>query len=840
MPALLAGLRVSPCLSGPRTDNEGFSVAKSHRRKGLRVVDKRFVQFMLITVLIWTTYVALRLAFVPEPVAQPIAEQQDPAAEKPADPKKNGDAPADPDKPASETPENPGEVKPPVKPAAKRQHVTLGSLAKDTPEKKNPYRLLATFDSLGAALERVELVGYRDSEKLHGYRDMEKLHGYLGSLDLVATQGGCRIEVVGPGTPAAEATSADGGTVGLRAGDILTAIDDEVLTEPLQLEKFLEKSRPGNKVVVKVLREVSGRSETLSFTVELRERPLVLVQPEVHQWEADSPVEVDPASLLLSLDTLGTKQLKPGETEFPGLPSLRTSTWELDSQGADFVQFKFVLPAPTGTEFGKVGELEIVKRYELKAAEGSEANRQYHLAFSFSVRNKGTDAVKLGYRLDGPSGLPLEGWWYFVKLHPGFMQGAGARDVVFRFAGKTHEMKGSPAIRTETLTAITKKTPQELILLHDNQPAALDYIGVDTQFFAASLQPTIAEGAKQPMFRRVVAMALHNPKLIPKYRERMLNTSFSLSSVPTEVAAGEELKQEFTVFLGPKDPRILDQYQLRPFIELGWSYAAGPAWLLEKILDFLYKYICSNYGIAIILLTVIVRCCMLPFSLKQTKAAAKMQSKMAIIQPELMKVKEKYKDDLEKQMKATNELYAKHDFHPMDQMGGCLLMFFQLPVFVGLYRCLAVDIHLRDAPLFPGLPWASNLAGPDRLMDWNVHPWITDEGLGYLGPFFNVLPLITVFLFLIQQKLFTPPPTDEQQEMQQKMMTYMTVFMGVMFYKVPAGLCVYIITTSLWSIAERKLLPKPNPNETATSPPKPAKVEPAVVRVNSNGKKKKK
>ncbi len=89
--------------------------------------------------------------------------------------------------------------------------------------------------------------------------------------------------------------------------------------------------------------------------------------------------------------------------------------------------------------------------------------------------------------------------------------------------------------------------------------------------------------------------------------------------------------------------------------------------------------------------------------------------------------------------------------------------------------------------------------------------FLADEADGYLGPFFNVFPLITITLFLIQQKMFTPPATDEQTKMQQQMMTFMTVFMGFMFFKVPAGLCIYFITSSLWGIAERKLLPKPKP-----------------------------
>ena len=80
-----------------------------------------------------------------------------------------------------------------------------------------------------------------------------------------------------------------------------------------------------------------------------------------------------------------------------------------------------------------------------------------------------------------------------------------------------------------------------------------------------------------------------------------------------------------------------------------------------------------------------------------------------------------------------------------------------------------------------------------------------------LGPYLNILPLLTIGLFIWQQKMFMPPPADEQAAMQQKMMQYMMIFMGVMFFKVASGLCVYFIASSLWGICERKLLPKAKP-----------------------------
>jgi YidC/Oxa1 family membrane protein insertase len=110
------------------------------------------------------------------------------------------------------------------------------------------------------------------------------------------------------------------------------------------------------------------------------------------------------------------------------------------------------------------------------------------------------------------------------------------------------------------------------------------------------------------------------------------------------------------------------------------------------------------------------------------------------------------------------------------------------------------------------MQWCSNLAGPDCLWYWE--PYLLDffvhPAEGWLGPYFNLLPMATIALFLVHQKLFMPPATDEQTRIQHQVMTFMTVFMGVMFFRVPAGLCIYFIVSSLWGIVERTwLLPKP-------------------------------
>jgi YidC/Oxa1 family membrane protein insertase len=231
----------------------------------------------------------------------------------------------------------------------------------------------------------------------------------------------------------------------------------------------------------------------------------------------------------------------------------------------------------------------------------------------------------------------------------------------------------------------------------------------------------------------------------------------------------------------------------------GWMH-----WLLYWL-----HVLVPNYGLTIILLTLIVRGSMFPISRRTAQLSIKMQA----LAPEMKKVQEKYKDDPQAKTAAMMELYRKHGVNPL---GSCLPLMLQMPFFLGLYYCLQESIHFRLA----GFLWMDNLAAPDMLLRWGEGIWMIsdpDNMFGsflsflYLGPYFNILPVFAVTLMFLQQKMLTPPPADEQQEMQQKMMKYMFIFMGIFFYKVAAGLCVYFIASSLWGLAERKMLPKKKP-----------------------------
>jgi YidC/Oxa1 family membrane protein insertase len=747
-------------------------------------VEKRLFIFVVLSIVIWGGYLGLQYFFNP-PKPKPAVAKPD--KDKPA--KEKVDNKQADNKPAVEKPEKVPAENEPANQVARRR-VTLGSL-----DPTSGYTLLVTFDNRGAGIERIE---FNDR-----YHDLDDHSGYLGHLALTDAKGGAEVNVVGPGTPAAIA--------GLAQGDVITAVSGTPVKKAVDLIDHLQKqTKPKDVIALTVQR---GTSEVMTVNATLTRRPLELIRPEDNSGaepvDKEHPGDfgpVGPPSYRMTLQRIGETTIATGEQEIADLPSLHHSNWEVEVDANEGkVTFTTELTAEQLEEIGAETSLAVTKTYRLAAKTDGESRKAFHLDFHVSIKNTGEKPQLVAYRLEGPNGLPLEGWWYLNKVHPGWA-GAGARDVRdFNPSTGSHRLIGLPKLVADANTQVKAGNPPTNTLFGANDKRELGYLAVDGQYFASALLPgeILAEPASKPAFAVDAAFALPLNKIKDTKWLKTTNISFYLDSEAKNLEPGSELTSDYVIFAGPKDPDILAAYRLDELVENGWfGWVVRP---LKGVLHFLYWGV-RNYGIAIILLTVIVRLCLLPISIRQAKSAAVMQA----MAPELAKIKEKYANDMEKQAIAQRELFAKHGVNPM---GGCLLMFFQLPVFIGLYRCLATDIDLREAALIPGIAWASNLAGPDALFRWKEYLWpiFADEGQGWLGPYFNIFPLITIFLFMVQQKLFTPPAITEEQKQQQKIMNFMTIFMGVMFYKVPAGLCIYFITSSLWGIAERKLLPKPKP-----------------------------
>lgn len=658
-----------------------------------------------------------------------------------------------------------GEAAPPEappEPQLPEKWISLGSV-----DPADPYRMLVTLSTRGAAVARIELSSPR-------FRDLDDRSGYLGHLviDPAAEGPGCKVDVVGRGTPAHKA--------GLKPGDLIRAVDGQEVTGWTTLRKVLDRKDPGQVVHLKVLRD----GAELQLPVTLARRPLEVVRPEGH----------DPLSFRMTLAKLDNAELKPstdtvqvGE-ELKGV-RLWEANWELVSADEQAAVFRRVLPA---------AGLEIVKRYRLQRVPEEHIEQAafpaYHLVLQIEILNRDEKPHEVAYQLDGPTGLPTEGYWYANKVSRSW-GGGGLRDMVVSFDGRTPAMVNCRAIARADVEKPYRDEP-------------LTYIGVDAQYFSVILLPQKKDPAE-------IWLALSHPLRVgpvPERRPDLTNTSCRLISKAHKLAPDERLVQRYLVFAGPKKPKLLAAYGLDEVVYYGWPIFAWFAVPLVHILHIFYALV-HNYGLAIVLLTVLVRGCMFPLGRKMALNAQKMQE----LQPEIRRIQQKYKNDLQARTKAQQELFRKHNYNPL---GGCLVMFIQLPIFIALYRALMVDVELRQAPLLTeAIRWCSNLAAPDMLYDWSwLMPAAVTSGQGIfgLGPYFNLLPVLTVAIFIWQQKMFMPPPADEQAAMQQKVMQWMMLFMGVLFFKVASGLCLYFIASSLWGVAERKLLPKPTaPDDSA-------------------------
>jgi len=539
--------------------------------------------------------------------------------------------------------------------------------------------------------------------------------------------------------------------------------------------------------------EVDSRGASVS-SVELNDPRYKELKDPQSPVEVVGPPAGDLATLASSVDVIDEQlerfltsladvhwQLTEVETD-PALPAVNTSA-----------TFRYVAPDKS---------LAVEKKFWLEKVALSESNPRetrdtspagYQVHLDLTLTNLGNSPRLVQYTLQGPVRVPLENAEHTRKLRDikvGFLQEDG---------GVNEESMSASTVADEDLE-IWKQ--------------AIRYVGVDVQFFAALLIPLdgrpVAEQLDDPWIEaigQVLVTADANEK-------SHSDISVILTSKELGLDPAGKLTHSYALYAGPKRQALLEPLGAEAVLDYGFF---GPvAKVMLGLLTTMHDNAGIPYGIAIILMTVMVRGCMVPLSLKQARGAKKMKE----LQPKIAELKKKYEKDKEKFARAQMELFSKEGYNPL---AGCLPIFLQLPIFIGLYTALNAAVDLRLAPFL----WFDNLAAPDALFKMPALP--------FLGSDFNLLPLVTVVLFVVQQKMFMPPPADEQQEMQQKMMMYMSIFMGFLFWHFPAGLCVYFIASSLWGLGERKMIdlvpfggskPPEKPDEGDTAEKKSDKAKP--------------
>ena len=522
----------------------------------------------------------------------------------------------------------------------------------------------------------------------------------------------------------------------------------------------------------------------------------------------------------------GLNLLKPDERlkrqSFRLLVDGKHLKWDVRERKSDQVVFEAVLPD---------NNVRILKTFGIKPD-------QYHV--DMYIRLEAIDPSRpatLTYELTGPQGVPVEGEYW--KSTPYRQVVIGAVDASNPNTPRRY-LYDPAAIDPNR----NNKAPP-LIFSDPSQPQEMQYAGVMNQFFAALTVAnfTREEGPKVRPIAQATSEYLGDEPSDRWTRKQLAGKiTVNLTSRPVKLDKGNAETHSYLLYAGPVKVILLDyEKDVRRGLADHYAYALHLSTLTDYPSDnwlswFFYQIgwtrlliFCTNlmhwllellhsvvpvYGITIILLTFLVRMCMFPVSRRQALTMQKMQK----LQPELTKLQEKYKDDWQQLAQAQRELQRKHGVNPAS---GCLVVLLQMPIFMGLYYALNESVHLRLSTFL----WVENLAAPDMLVRWENWPVIGGVAAFLrLGPYFHLLPIISIVLIIVQQKLTMPPAVNDQQKMQMMTMNIMMYLMAYTFYWVAAGLCLYFTVSGVWGMVERRFLPKkdaPAPEPLVASQKKP-------------------
>ena len=311
----------------------------------------------------------------------------------------------------------------------------------------------------------------------------------------------------------------------------------------------------------------------------------------------------------------------------------------------------------------------------------------------------------------------------------------------------------------------------------------VDWVAVKNKYFAQILTP---DGGGEKVVVHAVRAVLPAEATDPTFKPKGATVdeiSASILLPDLNLGAGEVFTRAIQYYVGPKKYSELSKNGLHQVDVMEFGMWAPVGKLLLKIMNGIHDYLWPhNYGIAIILLTILVRIVFWPITRKSTESMKKMQE----IQPLVKAVQAKYKDNMQKQQQEVMALYKEHKVNPL---GGCLPMLIQIPVFIALFVVLRSAIELRFAHFL----WIRDLSQPENLF----------AGMLPFGLSLNLLPILMAATMAWQQRLTPSASADPNQ---QKIMMFMPIMMLVMFYNFASGLALYWTTQNVLMIIQQLMM----------------------------------
>lgn len=516
----------------------------------------------------------------------------------------------------------------------------------------------------------------------------------------------------------------------------------------------------------------------------------------------DLLAEIDDPTTHRAFDSFVTKTLKIAEDQKKGYREIDLSgaVWSIEKR-SDSGGESVVLT--TTVKKGGADLFSLEKTYRLNKAD------PHHLEVSVNVRNLSSQPYETILTQGGPVGVKKEDYRYeFRKVVTAVLDEEGIMGLG----------------RNMTIDDVDKADDAGRRLAEKGQ--SLRWVSLSNKYFGCIVVPKgadseqigDADGDTAVLVGGVVTRCFSESQ-----SKDDLTFDMAFRS-PDAIQPGREVTLTFDAFCGPKSKSLFDTLPKAEEHRYDIIQSADSRWctfeIITKIMLWLLTHIygiVGNYGIAIIILVFIVRIVLHPVTKRGQVNMMKMQTGMAKLKPKIDAVQQQHKNDRQKLNEETMRIYKEEGVNPAGQIFGCLPMFLQMPIWVALWTMLNSNVDMRHQPFFS---WITDLSAPDSLIPFNTEYDIPLIG-AMMGPIaaFNLLPLIMTATMYAQQKItqkFTKPatpaapkldkdgnPMPDTMAQQQKMMSFMMIFFGFIFYNFPSGLNLYILTSNILGILEQ-------------------------------------